>query len=99
LTARERRRRWQPRNFGAQTGNQLQISPLHIAMPSSRPRIAYTDADRYDGICTETAILDEYKRLKLPAVRGGDVLLSPALARLLAEAERREDAVAPQTRP
>jgi hypothetical protein len=59
-------------------------------MPSSPPRIAYTDADRYDGVCTETAILDEYKRLKLPAVRAGDVLLSPALARLLAEGERRE---------
>jgi hypothetical protein len=61
-------------------------------MPSSPPRIAYTDVDRYEGVCTETAILDEYKRLKLPAVRAGDVLLSPALARLLAEVERREDA-------
>jgi hypothetical protein len=60
-------------------------------MPSSPPRIAYTDADRYGGVCTETTILDEYKRLKVPPVRAGDVLLSPALARLLAEVERRED--------
>jgi hypothetical protein len=64
-------------------------------MPSSSPRIGYTDADRYDGVCTETAILDEYRRLKLPAVRAGDVLLSPALARLLTEAERREESAAP----
>ncbi len=67
-------------------------------MTSSPPRIAYTDADRYNGICTETAILDEYKRLKLAAARAGDVLLSPVLARLLAEAERQEDN-APPARP
>jgi hypothetical protein len=68
-------------------------------MPSGRPRIAYTDSDRYDGVCTETAILDAYKRLNLSPVRVGDVLLSPALAKLLAEAERQEDDNASQARP
>jgi hypothetical protein len=44
---------------------------------------AYTDRDRERRLRSERAILTEYMHLKLPPVRVGGVLLSPALVNLL----------------
>ena len=44
---------------------------------------AYTDKDRVRKLTTEPAILAEYRKLKLPPVVCGGLLLSPALVELL----------------
>jgi hypothetical protein len=59
------------------------LEETSVRKPAAIENTACTDADRQKRLTSEDALLGEYRRLGLPAVRCGGILLSPALVELL----------------